>query len=271
MRVLCNITWRCSIGTCAYCWIYGKDGVGEGFLKESKSAEEKEELDASRWIRALNRLPGTGTVDFCGGEPTLHRGFAEIVDNLNPRYKWALTTNLATDSNVEVLESVQNDDQCVIIHCSYHKEVPFDDWLARFRWLGNIGRFPIAATFVQNPYVDYSQEVNKLRSKWNFPDTVKGISTPKYQNPQEANDTITPETWARAPASFCSAGNDHVVIAPNGDICRCLTAWRSNRRDEFMVGNLLTSELLALVGGPCNLNCDPLEVQCWEVTRRTGA
>lgn len=263
MRVLCNQTWKCSIATCSYCWIYGKDGVGSGF----RAGHREYELSVRQWIDALYHLPGRGTIDFCGGEPTMKQGFPEIVNSLPKTYLWAVTTNLARDSNVEVLSEVNNR-QCAVVNCSYHKEVPFDDWLSRLRWLGNLDRFPISVTIVKNPYVDYTKEIEKLRSLKNLPHSVRFMNTPDYQNPQDSNGPIDEKSWSGNPAKSCSAGLDHILIDVNGDVYRCLTAFRSNRRGEFRIGNLLQPSSVRLSHGPCDLNCDPLEVKCWDITRK---
>ena len=265
-RVVCNLTWRCSLPPCIYCWIYGKDGVGSGFVDQTQHRE----LSAKQWITALARLPGRGIVDFCGGEPTLHEGFVEIVNNLNPNYGWAVTTNLAQDRNAEVLSLVENR-RGVAVTASYHYHTPFDDWLVRLRWLGNLDRFPVSVTFVQSPYMDYRQEIERLKHLRNLPKIVANITLQRYQNPQDSNLPISQELWGGRPSPFCTAGKVHIGLAPSGDIYRCTTAFQSNRRNEFTLGNLLTTDPLVFRGGPCDLNCDPVcSSGCWGIKRERG-
>jgi len=251
MKTLVNISWECSLDNCSYCWITGKHGVGKKQREPSLTTDE--------WIVALAKLPPGGTIDFCGGEPTHVPGFVKIVNTLDPGRAFALTTNLSHDLNVEVIRQITHP-RFVCVSCSCHHTNDFNSFVRRFFLVRSA--FPRATvTIVENPFVDYSDWVSALRGLG-----ITVIVVP-YQNPREAN-----LPHAKGRITFCTGGSTHVVVNPDGNVYRCLTAVRSERMDEFFMGNLLRDEIMydGNYDG-CTLNCDPEERKCWGISAWTEA
>jgi len=249
MRTLVNISWECSLDNCAYCWITGRDGVG----KKLRGPE----LSKDQWIRALAKLP-PGIVDFCGGEPTHVFGFADIVNSLDKNFHaFGMTTNLSHDSNVETLRGIEDFRRCAAVNCSFHHENNINSFIRRFYQVQEIYP-PASITVVENPYVDYSDEIVEMKSL-GLP-----VNVVPYQNPQDSN---LPHPKGRI--KFCSGGSTHVTVNPDGNVYRCLTSVRSNRMDEFFLGNLLTDEIVYEGYEGCDLNCDPEERKCWGINAWT--
>ena len=79
------LTLRCNLG-CSYC-INNDSGIVRG----------REELTADQWATALNKIDFGIPLTLGGGEPTLHKGFYDLLDRLRPDIKIDLLTNLQFD------------------------------------------------------------------------------------------------------------------------------------------------------------------------------
>ncbi len=81
------LTLRCNL-KCPYCI---NDNNGSVVRK-------REELSAEQWIKGLNSIDFDNIpLTLGGGEPTLHKGFYEILNGLKPETKVDLLTNLQFD------------------------------------------------------------------------------------------------------------------------------------------------------------------------------
>jgi len=254
MKVLCNLTWECTLGDCKYCWIYGRDGVGEGFVNKQSS----EELTKEQWVEGLNRIPSNSSIDFCGGEPTiLGSRLVYIIEGLHPSiYRWGLTSNLSEDRNVDVLEELHRKCglSCISLNCSYHHGVPLEDWIPRYMVVKELFGGWTRVNLIDNPFFDYSEALKVFR------DLGFKVNFEPYQNPKDSNN-YSPVLWK------CTAGVSHMVISPNGDVYRCLCGFRSDRREEFKTGNILGEVDFLPPRDRCDLNCDPIEAKCWNIVR----
>jgi len=77
------LTLRCNLG-CSYC-INDNSGV----------KRNRKELSADEWAKALNRIDfGETPLTLGGGEPTLYKGFYNLLDKLKPDIQVDLLTNL---------------------------------------------------------------------------------------------------------------------------------------------------------------------------------
>jgi len=81
------LTLRCNL-KCPYCI---NDDNGD-------TVRKREELSSEQWIKGLNNVDfGNIPLTLGGGEPTLHKGFYEILSGLKPETKVDLLTNLQFD------------------------------------------------------------------------------------------------------------------------------------------------------------------------------
>lgn len=247
------------MGDCPYCWIYGEDGVGEGFLSKSQP-----ELTFVEWVNFLNLSFDDGSViDFCGGEPTIFPNFSTIVNKLVPGKLWAMTTNLHYSDNhfINVFQSITKEAwrKCISMNCSYHPGADMKDFCKKILMLRQFAGGKIAINFVMSPFFDHTKNVEEIKK--NLPGVRVNLND--YQNPQDSN--LPCEETA-----ICSAGMTHCVINSNGDVYRCLNSFRSNRRGEFKIGkhkDNCTIHALNQEAFVCNLNCDPIERKCWNIVR----
>ncbi len=111
------LTFRC-IYNCHYC-----------ITKFGKVSFEKEELDGSQWVSALNRLVIRDDVPVTlqGGEPSLHKDFIYIINHLEKRINIDILTNLSFDVDrfIKKVDPQRLTRQApyACIRVSYHPEV----------------------------------------------------------------------------------------------------------------------------------------------------
>lgn len=110
------LTLACNL-KCSYCINhYGKDG----FVKTRLSGEE--------WVRGINRIKSRYDlpVTLQGGEPSLHRDFNYILNNIKPELNIDVLTNLRFDAGEFMREvppgRVKRDAPYASIRVSYHPE-----------------------------------------------------------------------------------------------------------------------------------------------------
>lgn len=83
-------------------------------------------LDAEQWIRALDRIPTRADrpITLQGGEPTVHKGFYDVVAGVRSGTKFDLLTNMQFDSEEFVrrvpLDRFQREAPYAPIRVSYH-------------------------------------------------------------------------------------------------------------------------------------------------------
>lgn len=186
MKVVVNPTWRCQL-RCAYCWVHGL-GIKPG-----------QEMPARVWLWFLRQLPGPVTVDFSGGEPLLYDGLFQIIEGLiGAGYGWAMTSNLVDTEKVNALVEKRYGN-CMGVHVSAHKGGPADLYERAAR-LARAG-YPVVLNVVDHPA---AREV---------PEGMRVDVIPYQPSTEgEAVDGI---------ARKCNAGQEHIVMAPDGRVYRC--------------------------------------------------
>jgi hypothetical protein len=81
----CFLTLRCGLG-CSYCINEDKDQL---------ETRMREEMSADEWVESINRLETKDLgVTLEGGEPTIHKGFYDIINGIKPEIKIDLLTHL---------------------------------------------------------------------------------------------------------------------------------------------------------------------------------
>jgi len=111
------LTLRCNY-RCSYCINYFGNGKLSG---ESISGEE--------WVRALNRIIPRNDLPITlqGGEPSLHKDFIYIINNLKPELKLDMLTNIQFDVDKFVRsvkpERFKRESPYASIRVSFHPEV----------------------------------------------------------------------------------------------------------------------------------------------------
>jgi len=110
------LTLACNL-KCSYCINhYGNDG----FVKDRLSGED--------WVRGINRIKSRVDlpVTLQGGEPSLHRDFNYILNNIDPELNIDVLTNLQFDAETFMREvspdRIKRDAPYASIRVSYHPE-----------------------------------------------------------------------------------------------------------------------------------------------------
>ncbi|MCX5641790.1 MAG: radical SAM protein [Candidatus Omnitrophica bacterium] len=255
-RVMVNITWKCNLGNCSYCWHHVSSGslhVADGSVRVAP------DLNVEQWLEIFHKMD-PAIIDFVGGEPFVYDDFIALCEKLPNKHTYALTTNLMSD-RIEEFTTKIKPDNWIIINGSYHKNSglsveEFAKIILKFQGAG----FPVAVNIIN--HVSYENMLNDwekfLKSKG-----LKVFISP-YEDPFSLQSRRTPATLV------CKAGITHYVINNNGDVHRCLSWFRyliglSKKEDGKIciydkrgyMGNLL-KETFAKVKREksCELYCD---------------
>ena len=199
-------TWNCQL-SCVYCSI-----------RNSKVNRAVAAVPWQEWARVLPRHLGPGSlVDIAGGEPLLYPGIVDLVAALGQRQlQWALTTNAKATAVIERLIATRPRG-CAAINVSDHAGNPEAP--------ANVARLRRAGYWVNLHRVDHPAAGQRLT----------GANIITYQGWQEGSavDGIR---------RHCTAGLQHWVAGPNGDMWRCVVALETGQPSG---GNLFAGEVNA--------------------------
>ena len=220
------------------------------------------ELTAEQIINYWNNLthPDGKHLGLIGGEPTLHRGFAKIVQNLEG-YAITVTSNLGSsffkDPNfVDRLKTKPN--STLRMNTSFHPDsISPEKYLNNVALMKSAGIWVEQTSFVHTPtsVIKWQKEIefvhNALREMgfrglypdvylgfWNEEDGFDATTSPTNLWPRGDQDV---ETWQRAHLGvddwqqfkeatgtsekyyieYCSFAKEKMLVAPNGDVFAC--------------------------------------------------
>ena len=223
-------TWECQL-SCDYCSI-----------RNSKIDRTLQPVPWQLWAKALPRvLPPGSVVDIAGGEPLLYRGIVNLLHVLaRSGLPWAITSNL---KNTDVVERLYRSSGALRVH--QHERPP-----GQPRSHANKRRLREAG---------YRVNVHRV----NHP--AAGTHEPDAQ-------TITYQDWAGGKAvdgkrRYCTAGKDHWIANPAGDLWRCIVAAEVGQPP---IGNLFTG-VTEPVGPLCDFGCTTCYTEnpgAWHVEMR---
>lgn len=234
-RIMVNLTWKCSLGNCEHCWV-------NQVVRGTELAEQPD-IHWKKWQKALNTMPPS-EFDMLGGEPTVFKGFFELVKGLDKKHLWSLTTNLV---NFDERKYKQLDPKrCHSITVSYHPEsgISADEFVSHLNVLQKQG-FNISVNIVlHHSTVDSIIETANMFAIHKIP-----LYISPYEHPADLH--IRDETLQ------CNGGKNHFVFNNNGDVYRCLSWLRSNHRKAGLLGNIFDGTFKSLEQrSNCNLFCE---------------
>jgi len=221
------LSLRCNFN-CAYC------------INKHGELKPRKELTGEQWIEGLNRLQIDRKlmvpITLCGGEPSKHKGFLNILKWLKEDLYIDILTNLDFDVDEfmrEILpERLKRDVPYASIRVSYHPE--FSDLTILF---GNLVKmqykgYSVGLFAVEHPdtNLDYVKKLSKqlgidFRTK-EFLGIWRNTLWGEYKYP----DAICGET------KKVQCKTSELLIAPDGNIHRC---HRDLYAGENPVGNIL--------------------------------
>jgi len=215
MHVAIFPTWSCQLN-CTYCSI-----------RNSKVDRTVQGVPWQTWAEALPKAVGKGSiVDIAGGEPLLYPGIVDLLHALGAAgLRWALTTNLKAHDVVKRI-CVEKPQGGVCINYSDHS--------------GNPEARP-----------------NKLRLRQaGYLVNVHRVDHPAAGKHEPDAKLITYQDWKGGRAvdgvkRQCTAGMQHWVAGPNGDLWRCVVALETGQPSG---GNLFRRQV-QVVGTLCEFGC----------------
>ncbi len=233
------LTNRCFL-SCSYCIT----NYNEQFI----NTKGFEELEASDWIEALNRLelPEGIPLTFQGGEPFIYKGIWDILNNI--RHKVDILTALPPQVTLERFKALKTLDwnkrssPYPTIRVSFHKgQNDYKKLIARIKELKeilNIGLFhidhPAYPGFI-NEIKEYAAKegvefrTKQFLGKWNGKDFLQ------YKYPDACDGKVS--------RANVKCKNTVFPIGPDGTIYRCHSDLYSKRR-ELSLGNITDPDLV---------------------------
>ncbi len=219
MKCMLNITWRCNLDNCPYCWV----------RREISDRQNAPEQPWEEWLAALMLEPRINHIDFVGGEPLIYPWFPLMVKSLALQGKnWALTTNLVSIRYLELLPRLPG---CRAITCSWHPEnkaITFDAFVYRANALA--GEYPVSINILENA---------SRALEW--ADRLRNIGFTVNVSPYEDISLAGPSNPPRV--LECNAGSSHCVLDPEGNVYPCLSLLRRPDRKDFKLGNIFHGDV----------------------------
>jgi len=198
-------------------------------------------MPAADWINALHRLTNLGRPDgqipitLQGGEPSVHSGFYDIINQLSPNIKIDILTNLSFDVTKMIArvdpQRLKRQAPYASIRVSYHPEqTSLDELLQKVHRLQNAG-FSIGVYGVMHPAQSdiilaashrARNEGIDFRTK-EFLGNYKGKLYGQYKYPRACTSSVEQFSdqinFPDNPAVQCRT--TELLIGPDGSVYRC--------------------------------------------------
>ena len=211
MKVVINPSWECQL-SCDYCW-----------LPHTKINRDAEERSWGHWATAIKKhVPRGSTIDVAGGEPLLYPDLTKMLDEIGRNgINWAITTNAVDSAIVDELTD-RKIPGCIVINVSDHSTSK-----------------PIHRTVTRN--------IAKLKTV--YPVTIHKCDHPSAGK-RKNTKPISYQEWEEGTAldgvkRECTAGVNHWVIDPAGDVFRCCVDMQVSNKPLF---NIFTFDGLVWLG-----------------------
>jgi hypothetical protein len=214
------LTLACNLA-CPYC-------INLHALKARSARVGGGHMDADRWIAAINRfvLRDDLPLTLQGGEPTLHKGFYRIVNEVKPEIKMDLMTNLTFDADEFIMNApvwrFTREAPYAAIRASYHPgQNNIDELIAKTLKLQDAG-FRVGLYGIDHPAPDICGHIKEVQLRCQklgldfrtkeFLGKYEGVihGTFKY------DDCVNGE---KLRSSICKT--TEIIADPSGNIFRC--------------------------------------------------
>ena len=200
-------------------------------------------LSGKEWVKGLNRIISSLDlpVTLQGGEPTLHKDFAYIVNNIKPELNIDVLTNLQ-DEKIFIdsinPDRIKRDAPYASVRVSYHPEqAQLDNLVEKVLNLQNSG-FSVGIWGVMHPNQKKEIKVAQKICK------DKGIDFRTKEFLGEHNGKLYgkysyPEAILKKGKKSVLCKTTELIIGPTGDVYRCTADVYENRES---VGHILDSD-----------------------------
>ena len=223
LSLVCNLR-------CSYCINYFEEG---NFVKKHLSGKD--------WVKGLNRIVSRDDlpISFQGGEPSLHKDFIYILNNIKPELNIDILTNLQFNED-EFIRSVnpnriKRKSPYASIRVSYHPEtMQLEPLVKKVLKLQNNG-FSIGIWGVMHPV----QEAEILRAKEYSSSLGIDFRTKEFLGEYDGKTYGTYLYEGACDKKFAKkvlCKTTELIIGSNGDIYRCHSDLYEGRKP---IGNIL--------------------------------
>lgn len=276
-RIVFVPTWRCQ-NRCFYCDYDQKGKPDRVSLKcFGREYDIGSELTWGEWLVMLNRFRPYH-LEMTGGEPTLWKGFYDLVAHIPSGSTWGITSNTEF-CDPDRIPVDRNKGWTASYH--FRQLKPF---MRKVTALRNMG-FHVNITMVAHPktmknieksineFVGFPVNIHPFLGKgfnWaDHPEDWKRVKEFMSLCTNETTDIPIPPSWEISRYAECNAGIEYFMLWPDGRVAPC---YSSILRGEF-IGQFVDwkgQQERRPCGKECIFPCDKINVLKWGQTEGPG-
>ncbi|STQ88338.1 radical SAM domain-containing protein [Helicobacter pullorum] len=259
------LTLSCNLA-CPYCINLNEKG-------SSRSSVNKKQIKPYEWVEFINRLclvDEEGNIrrdiplTLQGGEPTMYKGFYEVVNGISSRFKLDLLTNFMFDVDEFIqkvpVEKFTREAKYAAIRVSYHPgQNEIGDLIIKHHKMRDAG-FYVGIYSVATPQnMEHIKEVQEKCKQEGIDFRVKeylGFDGKKWHGTYKYQDAISQKI-----EKYCECKTTELIVGPNGGVYRCHSDLYENR---IPIGNILDRDFrIQDIYRPCYVygHCNPCDIK----------
>ena len=259
------LTLSCNLA-CTYCINLNEKG-------SSRSSVNKKQIKPYEWVEFINRLclvDEEGNIrrdiplTLQGGEPTMYKGFYEVVNGISSRFKLDLLTNFMFDVDEFIqkvpVEKFTREAKYAAIRVSYHPgQNEIGDLIIKHHKMRDAG-FYVGIYSVATPQnMEHIKEVQEKCKQEGIDFRVKeylGFDGKKWHGTYKYQDAIS-----QTIEKYCECKTTELIVGPNGGVYRCHSDLYENR---IPIGNILDRDFrIQDIYRPCYVygHCNPCDIK----------
>ena len=259
------LTLSCNLA-CPYCINLNEKG-------SSRSSVNKKQIKPYEWVEFINRLclvDEEGNIrrdiplTLQGGEPTMYKGFYEVVNGVSSRFKLDLLTNFMFDVDEFIqkvpVEKFTREAKYAAIRVSYHPgQNEIGDLIIKHHKMRDAG-FYVGIYSVATPQnMEHIKEVQEKCKQEGIDFRVKeylGFDGKKWHGTFKYQDAIF-----QTIEKYCECKTTELIVGPNGGVYRCHSDLYENR---IPIGNILDRDFrIQDIYRPCYVygHCNPCDIK----------
>ena len=259
------LTLSCNLA-CPYCINLNEKG-------SSRSSVNKKQIKPYEWVEFINRLclvDEEGNIrrdiplTLQGGEPTMYKGFYEVVNGVSSRFKLDLLTNFMFDVDEFIqkvpVEKFTREAKYAAIRVSYHPgQNEIGDLIIKHHKMRDAG-FYVGIYSVATPQnMKHIKEVQEKCKQEGIDFRVKeylGFDGKKWHGTFKYQDAIF-----QTIEKYCECKTTELIVGPNGGVYRCHSDLYENR---IPIGNILDRDFrIQDIYRPCYVygHCNPCDIK----------
>ena len=259
------LTLGCNL-SCSYCINLNEKG-------SSRASVSRKTVPSSAWIDFINRLEiydesGKWREDIPltlqGGEPTMYKGFYEVVNGIPKKFKLDLLTNFMFDVDVFIQKvpvwRFTREAKYAAIRVSYHPgQNKIQDLIIKHHKMRDAG-FYVGVYAVATPQnLEHIKEVQMICEREKIDFRIKeylGFDGKEWHGTYKYLDAILQKT-----NQFCECKTTELIVGPNGAVYRCHSDLYEARTP---IGSILdTNFKIQDIFRPCYVfgHCNPCDIK----------